>query len=164
MCVKADTVCALWEGVVTSEQGQMRQAAHVGRAPESSHPVSVAYVLAVVEAELDSPLDALLLLGVPQHEAMALLVASWTGPSTTPSPTPAVHQAEQGVPIFARLNNQRWVAVLYLPRGRWAACKIVPASQGAQWAGARNWLKRHADAAGQLRLFSLQATLLIDAL
>ncbi|MCM8610626.1 hypothetical protein [Accumulibacter sp.] len=67
-----------------------------------------AYLPAIVRAEFDSALDALLALTVPRDEAMDLLVASWLS----------------GEPdcLLTTIDGGRAVVVLRSASGRWAAC------------------------------------------
>jgi hypothetical protein len=71
---------------------------------------SFLYFSAIVRDEYDSPIDALLALGVPRDEAMDLVAASW----------------RQGGPdcIVTIVHGGRSVAVLPLPARRWAACNV----------------------------------------
>ena len=66
------------------------------------------YFPAIVCAEFDSPIDALISLCVPQDEAMDLVAASW----------------RHGSPscIVATIDGGRNVAALRTPEGHWAAC------------------------------------------
>jgi hypothetical protein len=66
------------------------------------------YFPAIVCAEFDSPIDALISLCVPQDEAMTLVAASWRsgGPSC----------------VVATIDGGRAVAALRTTDGRWAAC------------------------------------------
>lgn len=73
-------------------------------------PDTSRYSSALVRAEYDSPIDALLALGVPRDEAMDLVAASWRG-STADCIVTVVH-------------GGRSVAVLPLPARRWAACNV----------------------------------------
>jgi hypothetical protein len=68
------------------------------------------YALALVRAEYDSPIDALLALGVPRDEAMDLVAASWCGSAADC--------------IVTVVHGGRSVAVLSLPARRWAACNV----------------------------------------
>ena len=63
---------------------------------------------ALICAEYDSPIDALISLHVPQNEAMDLVTASWV-----------VRRMEC---ILASVDGGRDVAAIRLPSGRWAAC------------------------------------------
>jgi hypothetical protein len=67
------------------------------------------YFPAVICAEYDSPIDALLGLHVPQDEAMDLVAAAWADGSARC--------------VLARVDGGRQVAAILLPNGRWAACK-----------------------------------------
>ena len=74
----------------------------------SSRPGARAYFPAIVCAEHDSPIDALVALCVPRDEAMNLVAASWvTGNAAC---------------LTAILAGGRPVVVLHTPEGRWAAC------------------------------------------
>jgi hypothetical protein len=66
------------------------------------------YFPAIICAEFDSPIDALISLCVPQDEAMNLVAASWLNGE------PAC--------VMATIDGGRNVAVLRTPDGRWAAC------------------------------------------
>ena len=74
----------------------------------SSALAGYAYFPAIVRVECDSPIDALLALRVPRHEAMDLVAASWR--ETRPTP------------LLAILDGGRPVVVLRTPEGRWAGC------------------------------------------
>lgn len=66
------------------------------------------YFPAILCAEHDSPIDALIGLCVPQDEAMDLVAAAWrNGESSC---------------IVTAVDGGRNVAVLRTPDGRWAAC------------------------------------------
>jgi len=67
-----------------------------------------AYLPAIVRAEFDSALDALLALTVPRDEAMDLLLASWLS-------------AEPDC-LLTTIDGGRAVVVLRAASGRWAAC------------------------------------------
>ena len=69
---------------------------------------NVLFFPAVVCAEYDSPIDALVGLHVPQDEAMDLVAASWA--------------AEDAKCVLASVDGGRNVAAIRLPEGRWAAC------------------------------------------
>ncbi len=66
------------------------------------------YFPAILCAEYDSPIDALIGLCVAQDEAMNLVAASWRGGESTC--------------IVSTVDGGRSVAVLRTPDGRWAAC------------------------------------------
>ena len=66
------------------------------------------YFPAIICAEFDSPIDALVSLCVPQEEAMNLVAASWRG--------------GESACVVAKLDGGRSVAALRIPEGRWAAC------------------------------------------
>lgn len=86
-----------------------------------------AYLPAIVRAEFDSALDALLALTVPRDEAMDLLVASWL------SAEPAC--------LLTTIDGGRAVVVLRAASGRWAACNAF----------LNHSCDRHADAERRLR-------------
>jgi hypothetical protein len=67
------------------------------------------YFPAVIVAEYDSPIDALIGLSVARDEAMDLVAAAWA--------EGAMHC------VLARVDGGRQVAAVPLPGGRWAACK-----------------------------------------
>lgn len=73
-----------------------------------ARPPARAYFPAIVCAEHDSPIDALLALSVPRDEAMDLVAASW--------------QSGEAICLVAILDGGRPVVVLRTPEGRWAAC------------------------------------------
>ena len=66
------------------------------------------YFPAVLCAECDSPIDALLSLCVPRDEAMDLVAASW--------------QSGEPTCILATVDGGRSVVAIRTPQGRWAAC------------------------------------------
>ncbi|MDR0577353.1 MAG: hypothetical protein LBI87_07420 [Candidatus Accumulibacter sp.] len=66
------------------------------------------YFPAVIRAEYDSPIDALVGLRVPRDEAMDLAAAAWAD--------------GRGRCIVARIDGGRSVAAIALADGRWAAC------------------------------------------
>ena len=66
------------------------------------------YFPAILCAEYDSPIDALIGLCVPQDEAMNLVAASWRNGEATC--------------LVTTVDGGRSVAVLRTPEGRWAAC------------------------------------------
>ncbi|EXI74558.1 MAG TPA: hypothetical protein PK440_06000 [Candidatus Accumulibacter phosphatis] len=70
-----------------------------------------AYFPAIVRAELDSALDALLALTVPRGEAMDLLAASWLA-----------HEPDC---LLTTIDGGRPVVVLRTESGRWAACNAL---------------------------------------
>lgn len=69
------------------------------------------YVPAIVCAEYDSPIDALIGLCVPQGEAMDLVTASWRNGEAC---------------LLATIDGGRAVAAIRTPAGRWAACNVFP--------------------------------------
>ena len=69
---------------------------------------TVYYFPAIICAEFDSPIDALVSLCVPQDEAMTLVAASWRSGETAC--------------VATTIDGGRAVAVLRTPEGRWAAC------------------------------------------
>lgn len=66
------------------------------------------YFPAILCAEYDSPIDALVSLCVPQDEAMDLVSAAWRNGEVSC--------------IVTAVDGGRNVAVLRTPDGRWAAC------------------------------------------
>lgn len=66
------------------------------------------YFPAIICAEYDSPIDALIGLCVPHDEAMNLVAASWRGGESSC--------------VVATIDGGRAVAVLRTLQGRWAAC------------------------------------------
>lgn len=66
------------------------------------------YFPAIICAEFDSPIDALIALCVPQDEAMNLVAASWRNADSSC--------------VVATIDGGRNVAALRMPEGRWAAC------------------------------------------
>jgi len=66
------------------------------------------YFPAVICAEYDSPIDALVGMHVPQDEAMDLVAAAW--------------EAGEAKCVLASVDGGRCVAAILLPGGRWAAC------------------------------------------
>ena len=66
------------------------------------------YFPAVVCAECDSPIDALLALCVPRGEAMDMVAASW--------------RSDECECILTTVDGGRSVAAMRTPAGRWAAC------------------------------------------
>ncbi|MEF8700654.1 MAG: hypothetical protein V5B32_09045 [Candidatus Accumulibacter sp. UW26] len=66
------------------------------------------YFPAIVRVECDSPIDALVALCIPRHEAMDLFVASWA--------------EDESSCLLAILEGGRPVVVLRTPKGRWAGC------------------------------------------
>ncbi|HRF13710.1 MAG TPA: hypothetical protein PLR37_16615 [Candidatus Accumulibacter phosphatis] len=74
----------------------------------STKPPDHGYFPAIVCVECDSPIDALVALCIPRHEATDLVAASWVG-----SEPPC---------LVAVLDGGRPVVVLPTPEGRWAAC------------------------------------------
>jgi hypothetical protein len=74
----------------------------------SVEPSGHGYFPAIVRVERDSPIDALVALCVPRHEAMNLVAASWA--------------ASASGCLLATLDGGRSVVVLRTAEGRWAAC------------------------------------------
>jgi len=66
------------------------------------------YFPAVICAEYESPIDALIGMHVPQDEAMDLVAAAWAAGETKC--------------VLASVDGGRRVAAILLPGGRWAAC------------------------------------------
>lgn len=82
--------------------------------PQSANRQSHHYP-AVAYAEFDSPIDALIALGIPRDEAQETLVATW-------SATYANHHT--AVITATHTEQQYLIAALHLPSTRWAACKV----------------------------------------
>ena len=66
------------------------------------------YFPAILCAEFDSPIDALVALCIPRDDAMDLVAASWRG--------------DDSACVVALVDGGRAVAALLTPKGRWAAC------------------------------------------
>jgi len=82
--------------------------------------IAAPYFPAVICAEFDSPIDALISLCVPHDEAMNLVAAAWRSGAAA-----SENDCDSGVDagcILATLDGGRHVAVLRQPAGRWAAC------------------------------------------
>ena len=75
---------------------------------ESTHFSPLLFFPAVICAEYDSPIDALIGLHVPQDEAMDLVAASW--------------DEKEIACVLAAVDGGRNVAAIRMPNGRWAAC------------------------------------------
>ncbi len=73
--------------------------------PDSCH-----FYPAIVRGRFDSPIDALVSLGVPGDEAMDLVAASWCGGGSGS--------------VVATVPGGRQVAVVPALAGRWAACSV----------------------------------------
>lgn len=69
------------------------------------------YFPAVLRSIHDSPIDALVALGLPREECMDLVAACWS---------------QEGGPLLAAVDGGRAVAVLPVEAGRWAACNAYP--------------------------------------
>ena len=89
---------------------------------------AIRYFPAIVCAEFDSPIDALIGLHVPQDEAMDLVSATWHGGLVAS--------------VVASVDGGRAVAVIRLPGGRWAACNAFPEHACASRAEAERKLKK----------------------
>lgn len=70
------------------------------------------YFPAIVCAEFDSPIDALVSLCVPADEAMDLVSATWT--------------TGEADCVMTVIDGGRTVAALRTAQGRWAACNAFP--------------------------------------
>jgi hypothetical protein len=83
---------------------------------------------AVICAEFDSPIDALLSLCVPHDEAMDLVAAAWCGGAAlSATAAEAASEADsEAVCILATLDGGRRVAAVPQADGRWAACNAFP--------------------------------------
>lgn len=79
---------------------------------------------AVICAEFDSPIDALVSLCVPHDEAMNLVAAAWrSGESASEAASEAASESGyDAVCILATRDGGRRVAALPQADGRWAAC------------------------------------------
>ncbi|MBA3995580.1 MAG: hypothetical protein C0466_00220 [Candidatus Accumulibacter sp.] len=86
--------------------------------PIASDLPAVAYFPAIVRDECDSPIDALVLLGVPRDEATDLVAATWNDWDE--------EAARAQDCILCDIDGGRPVAVLRTPEGRWAACNAFP--------------------------------------
>ncbi|WP_221227642.1 hypothetical protein [Rhodocyclus tenuis] len=97
------------------------------------------YFPAIICAEFDSPIDALLALTVPRDEALDLVVAAWPewrrelAAPVSPAPPDElankvyVAAAAQDLPaLLTRISGGRHVAVMLTAAGRWAACNAFP--------------------------------------
>lgn len=100
---------------------------------------AVRYFPAIVCAEYDSPVDALVALTVPRDEALDLVVAAWpVWQRQRPEPLPPAladefankvcsEAAAQELPaLLTQIDGGRHVAVLLTRSGRWAACNAFP--------------------------------------
>ena len=76
---------------------------------------TVRYFPAVLCAEYDSPIDALIALCVPRDEVMELVAASW-----------GVEDAATEVCILSTVDGGRSVAAIRTADRRWAACHAFP--------------------------------------
>ena len=86
------------------------------------------YFAAIVLAEFDSPIDALISLRVPADEALDLVGASWhDGASTC---------------LTSAIDGGRRVAAIRTPENRWAACYAFPDPPCATYAEAERRLKK----------------------
>lgn len=111
------------------------------------------YFPAVACAEFDSPIDALVALGVPRDEACDMLVAAW----------PANRTEGANELIMASVYGGRAVAVLHLPTSRWAACKVFleevcPTPQAAERRMGKLLKRSTRSALNVTGLFSLQVS------
>lgn len=97
------------------------------------------YFPAIICAEYDSPIDALLALKVPRDEALDLVVAAWPAwrRQRPESLSPALADefankvcGEATTPelpaLLTQVDGGRHVAVLCTAAGRWAACNAFP--------------------------------------
>lgn len=87
------------------------------------------YFPAIVRAERDSPIDALVALCVPRNEAMDLVAASWAASGSSC--------------LLATVDGGRPVVVLRTPEGRWAACNAFLAEISATRQEAAHRLRKH---------------------
>jgi hypothetical protein len=86
------------------------------------------YFPAIICAEFDSPIDALISLCVPQDEALDLVAASWRGGASSC--------------VLATIDGGRAVAALQTADGRWAACNAFLAHCSASRSEAERQLKK----------------------
>ncbi|MDR1367660.1 MAG: hypothetical protein LBJ76_02955 [Candidatus Accumulibacter sp.] len=86
------------------------------------------YLAAVVLAEFDSPIDALISLHVPTDEARDVVNASW--------------RADPADCFVCSIDGGRGVAAIRTPEGRWAACHVFSGSPCATRAEAERRLKK----------------------
>ncbi|MDR2507886.1 MAG: hypothetical protein LBD67_07840 [Candidatus Accumulibacter sp.] len=86
------------------------------------------YFAAIVLAEFDSPIDALVSLCVPADEALNLVSASW--------------QNDASGCLANTLDGGRRVAAIRTPENRWAACYAFPDSPCVTYAEAEHRLKK----------------------
>lgn len=89
---------------------------------------AVLYFPAILCAEFDSPLDALLGLHVALGEAMDALAAAWANGETRC--------------LLASVDGGRMVAAVRLDDGRWAACNAFPEQAGASRAEVERRLQK----------------------
>lgn len=75
----------------------------------------------------NSPIDALVALGVPREEVMELVTANWHSGSDT---------------IFARIHGGRPVVAIGVAAGRWVACNAFPEKASADPREAQRQLDR----------------------
>ena len=78
------------------------------------------YFPAVVCAEFDSPIDALVALCVPREEAMDSVTASWSNNTAGHWPDDLADS------LLATVDGGRTVAVVRTEAQRWAACNAFP--------------------------------------
>lgn len=89
--------------------------------PSAPDLPAIVYFPAIVRDECDSPIDALVRLGVPRDEAADLVAATWSTP-----------HAGNANCILCDIDGGRPVAVLRTPEGRWAACNAFPDKASAE--------------------------------
>lgn len=101
------------------------------------------YCPAIICAEHHSPIDALLALCVPQHEAQDLVSAYWHQESRGDSGRLS-GASDEGVgdSIHANLDGGRAVVAVLAESGRWLACNAFPDHSAATPAQARHALER----------------------
>ena len=86
------------------------------------------FLPAILCAEFDSPIDALIGLHVPQDEAMDLVASAWHGGAASC--------------VLASVDGGRAVAAIRLPDGRWAGCNAFPEHLCGSFAEAERRLRK----------------------
>ena len=89
---------------------------------------SLRYLPAIVCAEYDSPIDALISLHVVYDEAMDRVAAAWQEGAVSC--------------VVATVDGGRAVAAIRQPNGRWAACNAFPEHACASRRDAERMLKK----------------------
>ncbi len=99
-----------------------------GRTGLMTEPISKRYFPAIVCAEYDSPIDALIGMHVPQDEAMDLVAAAWHG--------------KEAECVLASVDGGRAVAAIRMLDGRWAGCNAFPEQASTTRSEAERLLKK----------------------